>query len=160
MRREELHADDLLETLVTRFAPRAEAAGRALVAEPAPGVRLRADGSRLEQALANMIENALRHGRGRITLSARALGGRVELHVRDGGPGFPADFLPNAFERFSRADDGRTGGGTGLGLAITAAIATAHGGIARAANTAGGGADVWIDVPMALSSGTHASGRS
>jgi signal transduction histidine kinase len=155
-----LHADDLLETLVSRFLQRAEAEGRAVRAEPAPGVELLGDGPRIEQALANMVENALRHGRGPITLSARSVNGRVELHVCDGGPGFPPEFLPDAFERFSRADDGRTGGGTGLGLAITAAIAAAHGGRAQAANAAGGGADVWVELPIDFSSELHRSGGS
>jgi signal transduction histidine kinase len=141
-----LHADDLLETLARRFGPRARAAGRTVRAEPAPGIQLRGDSARLEQALGNMVENALRHGRGPVTLSAATVNGHVELHVRDGGPGFPDDFLPEAFERFSRADEGRTGGGTGLGLAITAAIAGAHGGAARAANGSRG-ADVWLELP-------------
>jgi two-component system OmpR family sensor kinase len=142
----ELHADDLLETLARRFETRAKVDGRSVRVEPAPGVELRGDGARLEQALGNMLENALRHGRGPITLSACRVDGHVELHVRDAGPGFPPEFLPDAFERFSRADEGRTGGGTGLGLAITAAIAAAHGGSARAANAAPG-ADVWLDLP-------------
>jgi signal transduction histidine kinase len=146
IRRSDLHADDLLETLARRFGPRARADGRTVRAEPAPGVELRGDGARIEQALGNMVENALRHGRGQVTLSAAAVDGHVELHVRDAGPGFPPEFLPNAFERFSRADEGRTGGGTGLGLAITAAIAGAHGGRARAANRPDG-TDVWLHLP-------------
>ena len=51
-------------------------------------------------------------------LSARPRDGHVELHVADEGPGFPPDFLPRAFDRFSRADEARGRGGTGLGLAI------------------------------------------
>jgi two-component system, OmpR family, sensor kinase len=155
IRRQELHADDLLERLARRFASRSHAARRPLRAEPAPGVRLDGDPARLEQALANMVENALRYGRGAITLSADAEDGRVRLHVRDRGPGFPPDFLPSAFERFSRADEARSRGGTGLGLAITAAIAEAHGGEAHAANAADGGADVWLELPDGLSSAAH-----
>ena len=146
IRRTDLHADDLLETLARRFGPRARAAGRTVRTEPAPGVELRGDGARIEQALGNMVENALRHGRGQVTLSAATVNGHVELHVRDKGPGFPPEFLPNAFERFSRGDEGRTGAGTGLGLAITAAIAGAHGGTARAANGPQG-TDVWLELP-------------
>jgi signal transduction histidine kinase len=155
IRRELVHADDLLETLARRFATRSNAEARRLSAEPAPGVELDGDPVRLEQALANMVENALRHGRGDVTLSAEGCDGRVELHVRDRGPGFAEDFLPVAFERFTRADEARSRGGTGLGLAITAAIATAHGGTAHAANAPGGGADVWVDLPARLSSAAH-----
>jgi two-component system OmpR family sensor kinase len=146
IRHVQLHADDLLETMARRFGPRARQEGRNVIVEPAPGVQLHGDGPRLEQALGNMVENALRHGRGAVRLNACRCDGHVELHVRDTGPGFPLDFLPSAFERFSRADEGRTGGGTGLGLAITAVIAEAHGGTARAAN-AGPGADVWLELP-------------
>jgi signal transduction histidine kinase len=110
---------------------------------------------RIEQALANMVENALRYGRGTIRLSAEAADGRVRLHVRDAGPGFPPEFISSAFERFSRADEARSRGGTGLGLAITSAIATAHGGSAGAANLEAGGADVWVEIPDGLSSATH-----
>jgi len=152
-----LYADDLLETLARRFATRTQAEERRLFAEPAPGVRLDGDPARLEQALANMIENALRYGRGTITLSADVADGNVHLHVRDRGPGFPDEFLPSAFERFSRADEARSRGGTGLGLAITAAIATAHGGSAHAANAVEGGADVWLEIPDGLSSLPHES---
>jgi two-component system OmpR family sensor kinase len=155
IRRQELHADDLLERLARRFAARSLAARRPLRAEPAPGIRLDGDPARLEQALANMVENALRYGRGAITLSAETVDGRVRLHVRDRGPGFPPEFLPSAFERFSRADEARSRGGTGLGLAITSAIAEAHGGEARAANAGDGGADVWLDLPDGLSSAPH-----
>jgi signal transduction histidine kinase len=73
--------------------------------------------------------------------------GIVELHVRDQGLGFPADFIPHAFERFSRPDSSRTGHGDGLGLSIAQAIAVAHGGSASAGNRDGGGADVWLTLP-------------
>ena len=70
----------------------------------------------------------------------------------DEGRGFPDEFLPRAFDRFSRADEARTSEGTGLGLTIAAAIAEAHDGSIHAANRADGGADVWLSVP---SSGTR-----
>ena len=83
------------------------------------------DPLRTSQALGNLVDNALRHGRGRIRLVARrAPGGRAELHVRDQGPG------------------------AGLGLAIGTVIASAHGGSAHAANV-DGGADVWVELPAA-----------
>jgi signal transduction histidine kinase len=108
-----------------------------------------ADPDRAAQALDNLVANALRHGAGDVQLSARPEGDRVELHVTDGGAGFPDELLGRAFDRFSQADPAHSGEGTGLGLAIVAAIAAAHGGEAGARNLAGGGADVWLSLPAA-----------
>src|SRR5207302_1579771 len=81
----------------------------------------------LEQALGNLVGNGLRHGGGKVRLWARLVaGGTVELHVTDRGGGFGEEFLDRAFDRFSRADAGRSGGGAGLGLAIVETIARAH----------------------------------
>jgi two-component system, OmpR family, sensor kinase len=137
----------MLARVRDRFRTRANAAGCPLEAEPVGGLAVDADQLRLEQALANLIDNALRHGRGPIRLWARGNDSRVELHVSDAGPGFPPQFLGHAFERFSRADSARAGTGTGLGLAIVEAIAHAHGGTAEAANQTGGGTDVWMEIP-------------
>jgi signal transduction histidine kinase len=146
LRLETLDASDLLATVARRFEWRAQEAGRALGADQAAGVEVRGDRIRLEQALGNLVDNALRHGAGEVRLSAASVDGVVELHVTDQG-GFDPVFLPRAFERFTRADDARTGEGTGLGLAIVAAIARAHGGSAHAANLPNGGADVWCELP-------------
>jgi signal transduction histidine kinase len=105
------------------------------------------DRLRLEQALANLIENALRHGDGEVRLSATSVDGVVELHVTDEGGGFPPQFLGRAFERFARADGTRAGASAGLGLAIVLMIAEAHGGTASVANNDGPGADAWIAIP-------------
>jgi signal transduction histidine kinase len=146
VRPEALDAGEVLARVAGRFQTRARAEGRPLAAEATPGVELVADPARVEQALANLVDNALTYGDGTVMLSARADNGSVELHVRDEGPGFPPDFLPRAFERFTRADEARTRGGSGLGLAIAAAVAGAHGGRAHARNVEGG-ADVWIELP-------------
>jgi signal transduction histidine kinase len=133
---------------VSAAAVAREVAAQYGVATSANGeTELSADRDRIHQALANLVDNALEHGATPIEVSAEELDNHVELHVRDSGPGFPAEFLPRAFERFSRADAARSGGGAGLGLAIVAAIARAHGGEAQAANRPGGGADVWISLP-------------
>jgi two-component system OmpR family sensor kinase len=146
VRPESLEAGAVLARVAGRFQTRAKAEGRPLAADPSPGVELVADPARVEQALANLVDNALTYGDGTVMLSARSQNGSVELHVRDEGPGFPPDFLARAFERFTRADEARTRGGTGLGLAIAAAVAGAHGGSAHAKNIQGG-ADVWIALP-------------
>jgi heavy metal sensor kinase len=147
LRTEEVSADDLLERTGERYARRAAGSGRAIEVEPNVRVGLRADAPRVEQALGNLVENALRHGRGTVELSVLERDGAVELHVRDHGGGFPDSFLPEAFERFTRADPARSRGGAGLGLAIVAAIASAHGGEAAARNRPEGGADAWIRLP-------------
>jgi signal transduction histidine kinase len=140
---------DLLEAVAARFRARAETEGRPLAVVADEPLVLAVDGLRLEQALTNMVDNAFRHGRGRVTLTAAARNGVAELHVRDEGPGFPPGFLDRAFERFTRADEARSGDGSGLGLAIADAIARSHGGRAHVANRAGGGADAWLALPVA-----------
>jgi two-component system OmpR family sensor kinase len=140
----DLDARELLATVAGRFD--APAAGRAVLIGEGEGLVVHGDRARLEQALGNLVDNALRHGAGDVVLTARAVAGGVELHVTDAGPGLASDFIDHAFERFARAD-GRSRDGAGLGLAIVAAIAASHGGSARAANLPGGGADVWIHLP-------------
>jgi len=115
--------------------------------EASDGLTVRADPERLQQALGNLVDNARRHGGGEVRLAAVRVNGHVELHVRDGGPGFPPEFLDSAFERFTRGDPARGRGGAGLGLAIVDVIARAHGGTAGARNLPAGGADVWIALP-------------
>ena len=111
LRVEELEPAELLDSIVTRFEWRAKDAGRPVSAWAAPGLVLRGDRMRLEQALGNLVENALRHGGGEVRLSAQGRDGIVELHVRDEGGGFPPDFLADAFTRFARPDQGRSRGG-------------------------------------------------
>jgi signal transduction histidine kinase len=108
-----------------------------------------ADRSRVGQAIDNLLDNALRHAATEVQLTARVNGSTVELHVLDDGPGFAPEFLPHAWERFSRADSARTEDGAGLGLSIVSAIAAGHGGRVGAANRPQRGADVWISLPVA-----------
>jgi two-component system OmpR family sensor kinase len=112
-----------------------------------PELRVRADPEALDRALTNLIDNARRYGDAPIEVSARADGEWAELHVTDHGGGFAPEYLPRAFERFSRPA-GAHGGGAGLGLALVEAVAHAHGGTAGAANGIRG-ADVWLRVPRA-----------
>jgi signal transduction histidine kinase len=149
LRREPVPVAELLERVRTRFAARAASLGRPLLVEPADGAVVLADPLRLEQALGNVVDNALHHGDGAVTLSARRTPDGTELHVTDEGGGFPASFVERAFDRFSRADEARSERGTGLGLAIVTLIASAHGGRAHAANRPQGGADVWLDLTAA-----------
>ena len=147
LRRTRVSAGDLLRSVAVRFGARAREAGRTIDVDAPAALELDADATRLEQAVGNVVDNALTHGGGDVRLSAAERDGHVELHVCDSGSGFPAEFLPHAFDRFSRADDSRSEAGTGLGLAIAAAVAAAHGGSAHAANRDGAGADVWLALP-------------
>jgi two-component system, OmpR family, sensor kinase len=145
---ETLDPGELLGRVATRFQWRAEGTSRPLTQETEHGPPIRGDRLRLEQAIGNLVENALRHGQGRIRLAVATSNGHVELHVRDEGEGFPPEFLDDAFDRFTRPQPGRGRGGSGLGLSIVRAIAEAHGGTAEAANSPAGGADVWLALPL------------
>ena len=134
--------DDVIGSVATRFDRRAQDEGRRIEHLPT-GLRIDADRPRLEQALANLVENALRHGAGTIRIGAREQDDMVEIHVTDEGVGFPPGFASRAFERFTRGDDARSGPGAGLGLAIVRTVAEAHGGEA----VVGDGADVWLSLP-------------
>jgi len=146
--RHALPASTVIEGVERRFRVRARASGRELTVLAADDLTLDVDGPRIEQALSNLVENALRHGSGGVGIVARASNGHAELHVLDDGPGVPPGFIPHAFERFSRARTGRTGDGTGLGLTIVQLIAQAHGGQAGIANRPSGGADAWLELPV------------
>jgi signal transduction histidine kinase len=137
---EDVDVRELLERSCERFADRAREHGREIVVDAPPGLRARLDPLRMRQALGNLVDNALRHGEGRIVLRA----GETWIEVSDEGPGFPADVREHAFERFARGSAGRTGG-SGLGLAIVRAIAEAH----------GGGAEIAPGGAVRLSWGSH-----
>jgi signal transduction histidine kinase len=146
IRPEPLDVDDVLSVVGERFERRASERRREIVVRPARAL-VEADPARVEQALANLVENALEHGAGAIDLFAVERDDVVELHVSDAGAGFPDGFVERAFDRFSRADEARSSGGSGLGLSIVALIAQAHGGSFGTLNRPGGGADVWFTLP-------------
>jgi len=92
-----------------------------------------ADADRLQQVLFNLIENAIKYGRplGRVTIGGgTGAAGKIEMWVRDDGPGIPTEARERVFERFYRVDRARSRdtGGTGLGLSIVKHIVQAHGG--------------------------------
>ncbi len=145
--REPVEVRTLLERVHGRFERRAGDAGRELVLQAPDDLQGELDVLRMDQALGNLVDNALAHGSGEVRLSARRENGTLSLEVSDEGPGFPAGFEREAFERFARADEGRTGGGAGLGLSIVQAIAKAHGGRVQVASDGGRGATVRISLP-------------
>ena len=146
VRTTDLSVREVCEQVAGRFRRRAGDERARIDVDAPEHLVIRADVLRLEQALGNLLDNALRHGGRTIRLSGLQRDGWVDIHVSDDGPGFPPEFIASAFERFTRADPARGRGGAGLGLAIVAAIAHAHGGEVRAANV-DGGADVRISLP-------------
>jgi two-component system, OmpR family, sensor kinase len=146
VRREQVDAAEVLMTVGERYRAAAQERARTIEVSTDEQITLDADRARLEQALGNLVSNALTYGAGTIGLAARNNGDNVELHVTDEGEGFAPEFVPRAFDRFSRADEARASDGTGLGLAIVELIADAHGGDANLANR-DGGTDVWISLP-------------
>ena len=150
LRMESIPAAELLESVRNRFAWRAAQAGRALEVDAASGLTFSGDRLRLEQALGNLVENALRHGSGRIRVEARRVDGELKLSVSDEGAGFPEQFVERAFDRFARADAAHGEGGAGLGLAIVDVIARAHGGTACVVNGASRRTEVELSLPVKI----------
>jgi heavy metal sensor kinase len=147
VRAEPVSLAEIVVRVADRFRRRASVAGRTLEVDVPAALSVVADPLRLEQAVGNLIDNALRYGDGTVRVRALERDSRVEVHVVDEGEGFPSEFLDRAFDRFSRADEARARGGTGLGLAVVQGIASAHGGSVGASNRRAGGADVWLALP-------------
>jgi heavy metal sensor kinase len=148
----EIEIEPLVHHAAASFAGRASTAGVAIETLVEPGLRAHVDEARLRQALDNLLDNAIRHARagGSVRVNAAKDGEWLALSVADNGPGFPAGFVGQAFEPFSRADEGRNReqGGAGLGLAIVRAVAEAHRGTVEAANRPDGGAIVEMRIPL------------
>lgn len=108
-----------------------------------------ADPDRLRQVVTNLVTNSAAAGARHIHIGIDRDGpDRVRLEVRDDGPGFPADLLPSAFDRFVRGTAARSGSGAGLGLPIVRAVVTAHGGTVDVRNgPPPGGATVAVRLP-------------
>jgi heavy metal sensor kinase len=154
LRKEQLEVSALLHDIAERFRRRAGDHGRSIRVD-APELRVEADRVRLEQALVNLVENALRHGAGTITLTGSPAPGAVGIRVADEGGGFPDSVVETAFERFTRGDPARTSSGAGLGLAIVKAIAEAHEGSAAVSTDQASGASVTLTLPATNVSATH-----
>jgi two-component system sensor histidine kinase SenX3 len=119
-----------------------------------PGAEhVRADATKLHDALRNLVANAVAYSPENTTvrIDATAQDGRVAIAVSDQGPGIPDEDLTRVFERFYRVDKSRARdpGGTGLGLAIAKHLVELHGGQIGVQNRPGGGARFTITVPKA-----------
>jgi two-component system phosphate regulon sensor histidine kinase PhoR len=144
---------DLVDKVVEDFKSRASGRNVVLIND-VPELSVRADSIRLEQVFSNLVDNAIKYGRqgGRVNIGiSRSDGGKVEVFVRDDGPGLPPESLERVFERFYRVDKARSReqGGTGLGLSIVKHIVQSHGGRVWARSEPGQGATFFFTLPEA-----------
>jgi signal transduction histidine kinase len=133
LHREHVSVNQLLEDAIADGLPRGTA-----VDVHAPETTACVDRQWLTVAVANLLRNAYRHGRGDIVVEAETSADQLQITVRDSGPGFPPQFRQHAFDRFTRADASRTTPGSGLGLYLVQAVAAAHAGTAEILDESGG----------------------
>lgn len=139
-----------LNALVTSVAARYRDNGHSIALELAanvPPLPLRV--AAVERLTVNLIENALRHGGGEVTVATGSSASAAWLEVRDRGPGIPDSEAERMLQPFTRLDSARGGSGTGLGLAIVDRISRAHGGAVRLLQRDGGGLTVRVELPLA-----------
>ena len=141
----------LVDKVLADLHSKAEARGTTLL-NTLPALTATVDANRVDQVLANLVDNAIKYGRhqGRVTVGGRAAAGNmIEIFVADDGPGIPPEALDRVFERFYRADKARSRdqGGTGLGLSIVKHIVQSHGGEVRAESQPGHGATFFFTLP-------------
>lgn len=142
---------NLIHSAADRMKAQTERANLKLsvnISENLPSI-LRADHSRLEQVLVNLIHNAVKFTKpgGEISLFAESSESGVRFGVKDSGIGIPAESLNRIFERFYRVDSSRTGSGTGLGLSIAKHIVEAHNGKIWVESDLGKGSTFYFSIP-------------
>lgn len=151
----ELDVPSVIERAVQQITPLANAKGLTLQAEPAPPdeeIVVVADETRLTQIVINLLSNAVKFTpSGVVTVKQCVLGDKVEIRVRDTGPGIADDQQERIFEEFYQVEGGlaRSSGGTGLGLAIARRFARLMGGDIRVESDDGEGAEFVVTLPSA-----------
>ena len=122
--------NEVADRVVDAYRPEVEASGLTLTLKSSSTMQVYGDADLIAQALANLIENSLKHSgpAARIAVKIEDAADAVRLSVADDGPGIPADKVDLALRPFSRLDASRSSPGTGLGLPIAGAVARLHGG--------------------------------
>jgi two-component system phosphate regulon sensor histidine kinase PhoR len=142
----------LVEKVLADLNSRAENKNMQLV-NTLPELTATADANRIDQVLANLVDNAIKYGRaqGRVIVGGRKVDDhKLEISVQDDGPGIPTESLDRVFERFYRVDKARSRdqGGTGLGLSIVKHIVQAHGGEVWVKSEPGKGSTFFFTLPL------------
>lgn len=149
LRREPVAVADLVRGVVDVYGYVAEEKRIALTADIPADLVVNADRMRLQQAIANLVDNAVKYsGEGtEVAVRARRTEGRVEIAVQDHGIGIPPEDMPRIWERLYRGDKSRSQRGLGLGLSFVQAITHAHGGRATVVSREGQGATFVLTLP-------------
>lgn len=140
----------LVAAVAAATAARAGSDGiRLELQEPTTPVRVRVDADRVQQVVANLVDNAVRHATAGVTVVVHRLEGAPAVDVTDDGPGLAAQDRERVFERLHRVGDARdrASGGAGLGLAIARGLTEAHGGTLTVLDTPGPGATFRVVLP-------------
>ena len=144
-------AEEVVRQVIEDLESAASAKSIRISTKPAPQLVLLANRSLVEQALANLVSNAIRYGGegSAVGIELAEEGELIRISVVDTGPGIAAKHLPRIFERFYRVDKARarTQGGTGLGLAIVKHIAVIHGGRVEVTSQLGEGCRFSLLLP-------------
>ena len=142
---------ELTEAVARSALARAEESGVRVEVEATNGAVVSGAPVSLRRMVVALLDNALDHARSRVTLAVTGSRDRVQLVVRDDGPGFSGDVESRAFERFATARDAQPGESRarhyGLGLALVAEVVSRHGGSVDASNAPEGGAVVTVRLP-------------
>lgn len=145
--REAVDISGLVEQMAESYRPAMENSGHVLRCRIESGLILSGDRRLLSQALANLLDNSLRHtpSGSMVSITLQRVDGALRLAVSDDGPGVDPAEASRLFQRFARSERSRTTPGNGLGLALVAAVAAAHGGTARIDGE--GGFSVVLEFP-------------
>lgn len=160
----ELDQGDLgqvVKEAVERFSEVAANAKCEVRVTAASGLNARIDRFRLDEAIGNVISNAIKFGAGKmVNVDLKAKDGKATLVVQDRGIGIPEQELSRIFGRFERTSISRNYGGLGLGLYIANQVIEQHEGSIRAENRPGGGARIVIELPLVRSSASKENGAT
>lgn len=149
---EAIHVRHEIEAVLEFYEPAAAEAGVALTAEGGEAVTASFDRTLFQQAVGNLVANAIAHtpAGGSVTVRSSAHATLLRVEVADTGSGIAAEHLPLVFNRFYRTDRARSGGSgnAGLGLAVVSSIAALHGGRVTIESTVGQGTRVVLETPL------------